>query len=79
MMNKAGKGMHILKVCKFYRLTTHQLDFVFNSFIVSIFTFATHSRIEEELRTARTKVRLTNLPIMYRKIVIQGTDEILKK
>ena len=39
-MNKASKIMYILRVCKHYGLTTHQLDFLFNSLIVFLFTFA---------------------------------------
>ena len=40
MMNKASKRMYILRVSKHYGLTTHQLDHLFNSLIVSLFTFA---------------------------------------
>ena len=40
MMNKASKRMYILRVCKYYGLTTHQLDHLFKSLIVSLFTFA---------------------------------------
>ena len=40
MMNKASKRMYILSVCKHYGLTTHQLDHLFKSLIVSLFTFA---------------------------------------
>ena len=32
--------MHILRVYKHYGLSTHQLDLLFNSLIVSLFTFA---------------------------------------
>jgi hypothetical protein len=32
--------MYILRVCKHYGLSTHQLDLLFNSLIVSLFTFA---------------------------------------
>ena len=38
-MNKASKRMYILGVCKHYGLTTHQLDHLFKSLIVSLFTF----------------------------------------
>lgn len=47
MMNKASKRMCILRVCKHYGLTTHQLDFLFNSLIVSVFTFAPEHRTFE--------------------------------
>ena len=42
MMNKAIKRMYIFRVSKNYGLTTHQLDYLFNSVvaIVSLFTFA---------------------------------------
>ena len=40
MMNKASKRMYILRVCKHYGLTTHQLDHLFNSLTVSLFIFA---------------------------------------
>ena len=44
MMNKASKRMCILRVCKHYGLTTEQLDLLFNSLIVSLFTFAVEVR-----------------------------------
>ena len=40
MMKKASRRMYILRVCKHYGLSTHQLDLLFNSLIVSLFTFA---------------------------------------
>jgi hypothetical protein len=40
MMKKASRRMYILRVCKHYGLSTHQLDLLFNSLIVSFFTFA---------------------------------------
>jgi hypothetical protein len=40
MMKKASRRMYILSVCKHYGLSTHQLDLLFNSLIVSLFTFA---------------------------------------
>ena len=40
MMKKASRRMYFLRVCKHYGLSTHQLDLLFNSLIVSIFTFA---------------------------------------
>jgi hypothetical protein len=39
MMKKASRRMYILRVCKHYGLSTHQLDLLFNSLIVSLFTF----------------------------------------
>jgi hypothetical protein len=40
MMKKASGRMYILRVCKHYGLSTHQLDLLFNILIVSLFTFA---------------------------------------
>ena len=40
MMKKASRRMYILSVCKHYGLSTHKLDLLFNSLIVSLFTFA---------------------------------------
>ena len=42
MMTKASRRIYILRVCKHYGLFTHQLNLLFNNFIVSLFTlFAT--------------------------------------
>jgi hypothetical protein len=35
MTKKASRRMYILRVCKHYGLSTHQLDLLFNSLIVS--------------------------------------------
>ena len=40
MMKKASRRLYILRVCKHYGFSTHQLDLLFNSLIVSLFTFA---------------------------------------
>ena len=51
MMKKASRRMYILRVCKHYGLSTHQssllffsMDLLFNSLIVSLFTFAVEVR-----------------------------------
>jgi hypothetical protein len=36
MMKKASRRMYILSVCKHYGLSTHQLDLLFKSLIVSL-------------------------------------------
>ena len=38
MVNKVSKRMYILRVCKHYELTMHQLDLLFNSPVVSFFS-----------------------------------------
>ena len=40
MMKKASSRMYILRVCKHYGFSTQQLDLLFNSLIISLFTFA---------------------------------------
>ncbi|CAB4037035.1 Hypothetical predicted protein [Paramuricea clavata] len=40
MLKKASGRMYIMKVCKYYGLSIKQLDLLFDSLIMSIFTFA---------------------------------------
>ena len=39
LINKAISRMHIMRVCKYYGLSVKQLDLLFNSLIMSIFTY----------------------------------------
>ena len=39
VINKASSGMYIMRVCKYYGLSVKQLDLLFNSLIMSIFTY----------------------------------------
>ena len=40
LKKKASGRMYIMRVCKYYGLLLEQLDFLFDSLIMSIFTFA---------------------------------------
>ena len=40
MMKKASSRMYILRVCKHYGFSMQQLDLLFNSLIIFLFTFA---------------------------------------
>ena len=40
MLRKASGRMYIMRVCKYYGLSLEQLDLLFDSLIMSIFTFA---------------------------------------
>lgn len=40
MLRKASRRMYIMRVCKYYGLPIKQLDILFNSLIMSIFTYA---------------------------------------
>ena len=40
MLKKASGRMYIMRVCKYYGLSLEQLDLLFESLIMSIFTFA---------------------------------------
>ena len=39
LINKASSRMYIMRVCKYYDLFVKQLDLLFNSLIMSIFTY----------------------------------------
>jgi hypothetical protein len=41
MLKKASGIMYILRVCKYYGFTTKQLELLFQSLIMSLFTFGT--------------------------------------
>ena len=41
VLSKASSRLHILRVCKFYGYPKGQLDLLFQSLIISVFTYAT--------------------------------------
>ena len=40
MMNKASSRLYILRVCKYYGYSLHELTVLFNSLIMSLFSYA---------------------------------------
>ena len=75
MMKKASRKMYILRICKHYGLSSHQLDLLINSLIVSLFTFTA------EVIWGRTSynIRLISSSIVPIEMVTRATDQILKQ
>ena len=67
MISKAAGRMYILRVCKYYDMPINQLNLLFNSLIIPLFTYGIELG---EVPIASILIKLKNLLVVHIEMVI---------